>query len=82
MTTAGRLVAVALMIGGISLLGVVTAMLASWIIQRVTEEDIANQAATVAHIEELREEIRRLAEAATRPAYRELDGAARSEGGG
>ena len=81
-TTAGRVVAVALMIGGISLLGVVTAMLASWIIQRVTEEDIANQAVTVAHIEELREEIRRLAEAGTSPAYRELDGAVRPEGGG
>jgi voltage-gated potassium channel len=48
------------MIAGISLLGVVTATLASWIIERVGEEDFANQAATVAHIEELREEIRRL----------------------
>ncbi len=57
-TVEGRLVAAALMIGGISLLGVVTATLASWIIERVATEDIAHQAATVAHIEALREEIR------------------------
>ncbi len=59
-TGRGRLVAVALMIGGITLLGLVTATLASWIVQRVSEEDDASQAATAAHIEELREEIRRL----------------------
>ncbi len=59
----GRLVAVVLMIGGISLVGIVTATLASWIVQRVAEEDTANQAATAAHINELRDEIRRL----TRP---------------
>ena len=56
------MVAVALMIGGITLLGVVTATLASWIVQRVSEEDNAAEAATAAHIEELRDEIRRLAE--------------------
>ena len=50
------------MIGGISLVGIVTATLASWIVQRVAEEDTANQAATTAQINELREEIRRLAE--------------------
>jgi voltage-gated potassium channel len=33
----------------------------SWIVQRVAEEDTANQAATIAHIEELRAEIRQLA---------------------
>jgi voltage-gated potassium channel len=60
-TGMGRLVAVALMIGGISLVGVVTATLASWIIERVPVEDATHQAATVAHIEELRAEIRRLA---------------------
>lgn len=59
-TVAGRLVAVLLMIGGISLVGVVTATLASWIVQRVSEEDDANRAATAAQIEELRTEIRRL----------------------
>jgi voltage-gated potassium channel len=59
-TNAGRVVAVLLMIGGISLVGVVTAALASWIIQRVAEEDAMHQAVTVAHIEELRGEIKAL----------------------
>lgn len=63
LTGAGRVIAVALMIGGISLIGIVTATLASWIVQRVAEEDTANQAATAAQINELRAEIRRL----TRP---------------
>jgi voltage-gated potassium channel len=62
-TFQGRMVAVALMIGGISLVGVVTATLASWIIQRVAEEDTASQAATVAHVEQLRDEVRQLREA-------------------
>ena len=37
----GRIVAVALMIAGITLVGIVTATLASWIVQRVGEEDTA-----------------------------------------
>jgi voltage-gated potassium channel len=53
---------VLLMIGGISLVGVVTAALASWIIQRVAEEETASQVATAAHIDELRSEIRELAQ--------------------
>jgi voltage-gated potassium channel len=61
-TVLGRVVAVLLMIGGISLIGVVTASLASWIVQRVAETDTASQAATAAHIDELRSEIRTLAE--------------------
>lgn len=67
-TLTGRMVAVALMVGGISLLGVVTATLASWIIERVGEEDAASQAATAAQIEELRAEIRQLTKAITRDA--------------
>jgi voltage-gated potassium channel len=61
-TGAGRFVAVALMVGGVSLLGVVTATLASWIVQRVAEEDNASAAATAAQIDELRDEIRKLTE--------------------
>lgn len=53
-TGVGRLIAVLLMLGGISLVGVVTATLASWIIQRVAEEDTMNQAVTAAQIDELR----------------------------
>lgn len=56
-TNTGRVIAVLLMIGGIGLVGVVTASLASWIIQRVAEEDAANQAATAANIDQLRSEI-------------------------
>jgi voltage-gated potassium channel len=70
-TGMGRLVAVALMLGGITLLGIITATLASWIVQRVSEEDTANQAATRAQIEELRDEIRRLNRPGEEPAYGE-----------
>ena len=61
-TNTGRVIAVLLMIGGISLVGVVTATLASWIIERVAEEETVIQAANVAHIEELRSEIRELSQ--------------------
>ena len=61
-TNTGRVIAVLLMIGGISLVGVVTASFATWIIQRVSETETANQAATAAHIDELRDEIRELTE--------------------
>jgi voltage-gated potassium channel len=70
----GRVVAVALMIAGVSLLGVVTATLASWIVEKVAAEDTANQAVTAAHVEELREEIRKLGRSITAdldPAYGE-----------
>jgi len=53
-TTPGKLIAVFLMIGGISIVGLVTATLASWIIQQVAEEDTANQAVTASEIEALR----------------------------
>ncbi len=59
-TNTGRVIAVLLMVGGISMVGVVTGTLASWIIQRVAEEDAAIQSVTVAHVEEFRSEIRTL----------------------
>ncbi len=62
-TTAGRLVAGALMIGGIALLGVVTATLASWLVDRVSEENEQEQAATRAQVESLAAEVRALREA-------------------
>lgn len=70
-TVVGRLIAVALMIAGVSLLAVVTATLASWIVERVAQEDTRSQAATAAHIEELRDEVRKLAESLDRPPYGE-----------
>ena len=59
-TVNGRLVAVLLMIGGISLIGMITAMVATWIVQRVAEEDNTKQAATAAQIDELRSQIAEL----------------------
>ena len=63
----GLMIAVFLMIGGISLVGSITATLASWIVQRVSDEDEEGRAVTTAHVDallneigELREEVRRL----------------------
>lgn len=80
-TVTGRVIAVLLMIGGISLVGVVTATLASWIVQRVAEEDDANQAATSAQIDDLRAEIKRLGDAVHDNGHEQSRGpAARSPG--
>jgi voltage-gated potassium channel len=66
-TSTGRVIAVLLMIGGISLVGSITATLASWIVQRVADEQSAEETVTTAHvdallaeIQELRSEVRRL----------------------
>ncbi len=66
-TLMGRLIAVGLMIGGIALIGVVTATLASWIVEKVAdvagearEKDAARDAATQEHVESLRREIHEL----------------------
>lgn len=66
-STTGRFVAVALMIGGIALLGVVTATLASWLVERVAGAKEEEQAATRAHVDALTSEVRALrAELSTR----------------
>jgi hypothetical protein len=62
--------AVALMIAGVSLLGVVTATLASWIVESVAAEDTEGQAATAAQLDELREEVRKLTESLIRAGER------------
>jgi len=59
-TLTGRVVAVGLMIGGIALIGVVTATLASWIVERVSDDTQRKTHATEAQVEELRDEIREL----------------------
>ena len=59
-TPLGRLIAVLLMVGGIALIGMVTATVATWIVQRVAEEDSAHQAATAGQINELHAEIAQL----------------------
>lgn len=55
-TTAGRLVALGLMVGGIGLIGFVTGSLATWIVERVADRD-RPQPATAADVAALREEI-------------------------
>lgn len=76
-TAAGRVAAVGLMIGGITLIGVVTATLASWIVERVSlESENAGTAAPVAtadQMEALRAEVAEL---------RGLLGARERSGGG
>lgn len=52
-TITGRLVAVALMIGGITLISTATGTLASWIVERIRQDDEASQAATQAQFQEL-----------------------------
>lgn len=56
-TGTGRLIAVALMLAGIALLGVVTATFASWLIDRVAEVEEASQAATRRDLEALTAEL-------------------------
>ena len=67
-TATGRFIAVGLMVAGIALLGVVTATLASWLVQKVAEQDDANQAATQHQVAELTSQIAALrTELALRP---------------
>lgn len=56
-TTEGRFVAVGLMLGGVALIGVVTATFASWLVDRVRAVTEDEQAATRADIAALRAEI-------------------------
>ncbi|AWH94055.1 ion transporter [Dietzia lutea] len=56
-TAVGRAIAVGLMVAGIALLGVITATLASWIVERIGEQGDANQAATRAQVAELSREL-------------------------
>lgn len=53
----GKCVAVALMVAGIALIGIVTATMASWLIQRVSEVTETEEAATRAEVDRLAEEV-------------------------
>jgi voltage-gated potassium channel len=59
-TIEGRTVAVALMIGGIGLIGFVTGSLATWIVERISAADAPAEAATRRDIAHLLDEIREL----------------------
>jgi voltage-gated potassium channel len=82
-TTTGRCVAAALMLAGIALLGVATATLASWLVERVTEANEPERATTQAQVETLTREVRALREALgmTGPTPAETDPAG-SQGSG
>ncbi len=56
-TVAGRIVAGGLMVGGIALIGAVTATLASWIVERVSNQANAVNGATEDQVERLRLEL-------------------------
>jgi len=59
-TTQGRFIAGGLMLAGIALLGIVTASLASWLIDNVREVEEEVQAATRADVDSLMTEVRAL----------------------
>ncbi len=65
-TWMGRLIAVLLMIGAIGLVGPITATAASYIVQRIADEDTASgvgsEAVTAPRVDELGAEIRHLAD--------------------
>jgi len=59
-TATGRLVAVGLMLAGIALLGIVTASVATWLIERVAQTDADLSAATRRDLATVREELAEL----------------------
>jgi voltage-gated potassium channel len=61
-TATGRLIAGGLMLGGVALLGVVTATLASWIVERVAKQEEDARAATRGEIKALAKQITHLQE--------------------
>ena len=67
-TALGRVIAAGLMLGGVALLGVVTATLASWIVERVASQEEDAQVATRGQIEALSKKVERLQETLDRQA--------------
>ena len=61
-STEGRFIAALLMIGGVALIGVVTATLASWIVSLVEEENAEQEAATQAQVTALQRQVGELSE--------------------
>lgn len=66
-TTTGRIVGVAMMVIGVSFLGVVTATVASWFVARLSQSETDENAAVVAELREIKAELAAL-RAAGRPA--------------
>jgi voltage-gated potassium channel len=56
-TASGQLIAVGIMLGGIALIGVVTATLASWIVEKVDTRAVKEQVATREQVAAMHEEL-------------------------
>jgi voltage-gated potassium channel len=78
-TNLGKLIAVTLMIGGIGVVSLITASLASWIVERVQDEGTASHAITEAHLNALRTDVERQVDA-LRAEIRALTDAVREQG--
>ena len=61
-STEGRFIATLLMIGGVALIGAVTATLASWIVSLVEEENAEQEAATQAQVAALQQQVSELSQ--------------------
>ncbi|MFM6974554.1 MAG: potassium channel family protein [Agromyces sp.] len=61
-TFEGQLLAVGVMIGGIALVGAVTATMASWIVERVQEREIQEEQINRKHVDQILAEVRSLKE--------------------
>jgi len=59
-TVAGRLIAIVMMLTGVALVGTVTAVLASWLVEKVTDQADPDSPATAGEIAKLAHEIQRL----------------------
>jgi voltage-gated potassium channel len=59
-TVEGRFVAVALMIGGIALLGIVTASIATWLLSRVREQGLSSEERLTRQLEDVQDELTEL----------------------
>jgi voltage-gated potassium channel len=76
-TPTGRAIAVGLMLGGVALVGAVTATLASWLVERVGAGAEVEEAATRVQVEALVDEVRALrAQLAGMAAHGSVDGPA------
>ncbi len=74
----GRCVAVAVMLGGIALLGTITATIASWLVERVAEQQEESQAATRHQVNELSRKVEMLHDLLLRTTFKDHDHTHRS----
>ena len=59
-TFEGQLLAVLVMIGGIALVGAITATMASWIVERVQDKEVEEERINRGHVDEILDEVRAL----------------------